>query len=232
LRGHRAPVLNAAFSEDGTKFLSIGRDGVKEWNGTPLPPEVLYDRKCRSLVTSLYDQLVTKDRVAARVRADPALDDAERRVALHVAENFRPDANVLNTASWEVVSREGHDREAYTLALRRADEACRLAPGDGNILNTLGAAWYRLGDYEAALKTLTKSDQINRARYDGSSHPLDLALLAMVHHRLGHRSEAVAMLDRLRKSLKVPPWNKEGEVDMNLVSEAERLIQGAATGGR
>jgi hypothetical protein len=51
------------------------------------------------------------------------------------------------------------------------------------ILNTLGVAQCRMGRYEEALATLTKSEQLNRGRGDQA----DPAFLAMALHRLGRR---------------------------------------------
>ncbi len=79
----------------------------------------------------------------------------------------------------------------YRKALRYSEEACQLEPENGDLLSTLGVAYYRVGNYEKALDVLARSDKINALRYKGS-HPLDLAFLAMAHQQLGHAKEAEA----------------------------------------
>jgi hypothetical protein len=47
---------------------------------------------------------------------------------------------------------------ADRLALHSPEEACRLAPNNRNILNTLGVAQYRVGQYLQVVETLAQSD--------------------------------------------------------------------------
>ena len=93
---------------------------------------------------------------------------------------------------------------SYAQALRYAEAACRLEPGNGNHLNTLGVAQYRAGRYQEALATLTRSDQIKSKVPNGSPAPSDLAFLAMAQHRLGKKAEARATLARLIQAMKDP----------------------------
>jgi tetratricopeptide (TPR) repeat protein len=61
-------------------------------------------------------------------------------------------------------------------------------------LNTLGAALYRAGQFEQAIRRLEEG-----IRKRGSeSLPQDCTFLALAHHQLGHHAEAHAWLDRLR----------------------------------
>src|SRR5262245_13920490 len=62
-------------------------------------------------------------------------------------------------------------------------------------LNTLGAALYRAGRYDEAIRRLEEGIRLQ----GGESLPVDWAFLAMAHHRLGHRAEARRWLDRLRQ---------------------------------
>jgi hypothetical protein len=128
----------------------------------------------------------------------------------------------LNNSSWAVVRQPGAAAAAYGQALREADEACRLAPDDGSIRNTLGAAQYRVGQYQAALQTLTQSDQLNSARFKDSI-PADLALLAMARHHLGHKEQAQANLGRLRERMKKLPRDEDPD-GQALFREAEELL--------
>jgi tetratricopeptide (TPR) repeat protein len=69
--------------------------------------------------------------------------------------------------------------------------------------NTLGVAYYRLGNFEKALGTLQHADQLIKPEFQ-CSHPADLAFLAMNQHRLGHRADAQAYLKQLRERMKDP----------------------------
>ena len=48
--------------------------------------------------------------------------------------------------------------EGYRQALRWAERGGELKRDDGSMLNTLGVAQYRTGQYEQALKTLSQSE--------------------------------------------------------------------------
>ncbi len=61
-------------------------------------------------------------------------------------------------------------------------------------LNTLGAALYRAGRFDEAIRRLEEGIRLGTGR----ARPEDWAFLAMAHHRLGHRDEACRWLDRLR----------------------------------
>ena len=49
----------------------------------------------------------------------------------------------------------GGEMSGYRKALPYSEEACRLKPKDGDFLNTLGVAYYRVGNYEKALDVLS-----------------------------------------------------------------------------
>jgi serine/threonine protein kinase/WD40 repeat protein len=111
-------------------------------------------------------------------------------------------------------------------------------------VNQLGAALYRAGRFEEAVKRLTEATSLD-------AHPFRTNMLhtwfflAMAHHRLGHAEEARRWLDRAvqgtEKALKSPaeprekPGNLDGAIRPNwnrkltlllLRGEAEKLIQG------
>ena len=179
----------------------------------------------RRLVNHWLERLAVRDRVIARLEQDSELPGPVKELALACARQLKDDPGRLNEVSWSVVSRPGKDKEAYALALAQAETARRLAPDDGNILNTLGVAQYRAGKFEAALATLTKSAELNPR---GADEPADRAFIAMAHYQLGHHPEARKELDRLRKSRAKPEeWGAEG---LGFVGEAEELIEGKKVG--
>jgi hypothetical protein len=91
-----------------------------------------------------------------------------------------------------------------------------------SFLNTLGAALYRAGRSQEALRRLEEGVR----KRGGESLPQDWVFLAMAHHQLGHHAEAHAWLDRLRayRANENPDafWN---ELEIRLLrSEAESVI--------
>jgi WD40 repeat protein len=227
LRGHHGPVLNVVFSADGRQLVSLARDGIKVWDATPLPPERLHERQALAAVANRFDgEVLPRDEAIARLRSDRTLAEPVRQVALHLAETYRSDGSRLNNASWAVVARPGGDPADYALALRRAEEACRLQPDERAYLNTLGVAQYRAGQYEAARQTLTRSEQLYRTAH-GEAYPADLAFLAMASHRLGRKVEAQDALRRLREAVRQPDFARDEEA-AGFLREAEALLAGGA----
>jgi tetratricopeptide (TPR) repeat protein len=112
----------------------------------------------------------------------------------------------------------------------RLAEAALVGQGEtgrarGDVLKTLGAALYRAGRFEEAIRRLDQSIQI---RGDGGD-PRAFAFLALAHHRLGHRDEAERWLDKL-----VAYRPKQGfdfsmdDVEVRILHrEAESLILGS-----
>jgi eukaryotic-like serine/threonine-protein kinase len=91
-----------------------------------------------------------------------------------------------------------------------------------NALNTLGAALYRAGRFEDALRRFEEEIQLRA----GTSLTADWPFLAMAHHRLGHRDEARRWLDRLRNHQ--PSTDRDqfwAELEIRVFrSEAEAVI--------
>jgi hypothetical protein len=145
-----------------------------------------------------------------------------REEARALAQVVPEDAVQLNGQSWGTVVQPGADAAAVDRAVHQAEAACRLVPGVGSVLNTLGVAQYRAAKYPEAVATLTRSQQLNSAVLGGKAQPADLAFLALAHHRLGHTSSARAVLADLREAMKQPEWAQDGEALTHL-REAEAL---------
>jgi hypothetical protein len=84
----------------------------------------------------------------------------------------------------------------------------------------LGLAQYRLGHFQEAVETLSRSKKLN---FHGSL-PADLAFLAMAHWRLGEKDKARDYLKLLRESAKKPPWDGHPEAH-TFLREAEVLLK-------
>jgi len=127
-----------------------------------------------------------------------------------------------NDASWRVVRERRASPDEYARALEQAEAAVRAAPENGNILNTLGVAQYRVGRYAEAVATLTKSEKLNATK--NGSHPADLAFLAMAQHQLGRKGEARATLERLHEVMMHLRWFKDAEA-RGFLGEAEETLK-------
>ncbi len=175
------------------------RAGALDLAGSYAP--ALQNEQADRLVESLFETLLLREDVVARLRVDPELTEPARRQALALAEHHAEDAYRLRMAARILVRSPDAGAAAFQRALRLAEIACRLAPNNGLHQGALGAALYRTGSYGDAVKTLTRSDQLNSAS-PGGSFPPDLAVLALAHHRLGQTQDAQAALARLREAMK------------------------------
>jgi tetratricopeptide (TPR) repeat protein len=212
-----------AFSPDGQQMAITNSRGILVWDARPLTPELRVEREALDLVRYLCNErLFLPEQVREAIRQDQTLSDAVRQKALVLAERYCGDAGPLNQRSWPVVVRPGYTDERYRLALRQAEAACRVEPDNCEYLNTLGVALYRVGQYQKALETLTRSDQLAAEAY-GSSLPRDLAFAAMSYFQLDRREQAQVYLGRLRVSLKD---RNVRNVIRALLREAESLIEG------
>src|SRR5262249_48195201 len=156
------------------------------------------------------------------LRQQAGVSTEVRELAQRLLEAGGDDPLVLNTAAWELVRGPNGPAVHYESALKLAQAAARLRPDDGNVVNTLGGAQYRRGQYLEALANLSRARDLNLrqllrkmkldigrmlmspwllpatslATYD---QPADLAFLAMTHYRTGHTTEAEEYLSRLRE---------------------------------
>jgi serine/threonine protein kinase len=225
LKGHTGSVFAVAYSPDGGRLASAGGDGtVRVWEASPVPADVWRQRALVSDVHTMFTELLLQEDVLATLRKNRALNEADRELALQVAQTHSEHARALNEAAWKVVKSRDAGKDAYTTALRRAEAAVRLAPGIGQLLKTLGVSHYRLGDYAKALEALEQAEKLDAA---SGPYPAALAFLAMAHQRLGHKQQTQATLTRLREVMKRPAWANSAEAE-GLLREAEELIEGKA----
>jgi hypothetical protein len=233
LKGHTLALNAVCLSPNGDRLALAGLSRVRVWETRPVSPDALRKRAIVEKIDVLYSRLVLKELVLRDLRKDPWLNKSDRRFALQVART-RTDAlnpsssSQLNDVAWMLVRASGGESEAYTLALRQAEVAAEAAPGNGLILNTLGVAQYRVGQYHTAVATLTQSEKLNTVALK-VAQPADLAFLAMSQHQLGKKDEAKAMLARLRELMKQQRWAEDAEA-RSFLREAETLINGGQPG--
>jgi DNA-binding beta-propeller fold protein YncE len=224
LKGHTNLVRSVAFSLDGQRLASASDDQtVKHWDATPLTPESRAWDEALGLLRFLLERVASEAELRDRILGDQTIAPATRATALKLAESFwatriRQQAQSLNNAAWELVKLPNRPEADFRRGLRLAKDACQLQPNDGLILNTLGVAQYRTGQYEKAQATLTRSNQVNR-----NLQPADLAFLAMTQHRLHQVEAARATLQRFRAVMKDPEVAANGE-NQGFLREAETVI--------
>ncbi len=130
----------------------------------------------------------------------------------------------LYRVAWEVVRPPAQDEPTYRKALRWATICNENRPGEWVFLKTLGVAEYRVGAYEQAIATLTRSGELYRGRF-GTKPPGNLAFIAMSEFKLGRFGEARASLDELRQIMREPRHAQNTE-SQAFLRDAEALISG------
>jgi WD40 repeat protein len=178
------------------------------------------------LVESLFAKAMLKPEVVDSLRKNETIAEDVRQEALALAEGWRANGNLLNVASWAVVGKPGEEPASYRRALLQAEEACRWDPENGDYLNTLGVAQYRVGKYQQSVETLSRSVKLNVPRFEGAP-PADLAFLAMAHHQLGQKEQAREFMKSLRDAMEKPRWANDEEAQAFL-REAKALLPGTA----
>jgi tetratricopeptide (TPR) repeat protein len=194
--------------------------------------KALVHRRAFQSVLSLFAEQTPKPKVIESLRKDDVLSEEVRQEAVTLAEHWPVErtylqahihAEALNLASWAVVVKPGGTETSYHEALHRAERACRLAPKNGSILNTHGVAQYRVGKYQQAIESLSRSKELNAALYK-EPIPVDLAFLAMAHSRLGQKQKAQEYFNSLLETMKKPRWANDEE-SQALLREADTLLR-------
>ncbi len=154
-------------------------------------------------------------RALARARLGQ-LESSREDIGIAVQANPDTAANCNAIACLLVISREPAPRDSAK-AVELATKAVELAPGEWSYWNTLGAAQYRAGDWQAAIDSLEKSSEIR------GGFTIGWFFLAMAHHQLGHQEEARRWYDT---GLKWMDENRsEDEELLRIRIEVEELLR-------
>jgi serine/threonine protein kinase len=147
-----------------------------------------------------------------------AQEDLETAVALSAKEGSKSEqAASLNNLAWLLATTSERTLRDPDRAVELAAKAVEIRPTSSVFWNTLGVAYYRDGEFEMAIDSLEKSDELE-SRYFGYNG----IFIAMAHHRLGNEDEA---RDFYERSI---AWRKEHGSDEELdgfYREAEELFE-------
>jgi uncharacterized protein HemY len=99
-------------------------------------------------------------------------------------------------------------------------------PDNVEYLNTLGIAYYRVGQYQDSLDTLERCN-----KFRNQSMPEDLAFLAMAQHQLGQKERAQETFVRLCETMKQPRWAEDAEAQ-GFLREAEQVLKTKPVSGK
>lgn len=137
-----------------------------------------------------------------------------------VALSFNPNSNDLNRLHqfcWMVVREPLHAAMTFRLAHCVLETICRWQPNNGIFLTTLAVSQYRIGEHQAVLDNLARSEEFMPGT------PVNLAFQAMARFRLGDKAGSLALLGRLVQVVHLPPWHQDVEAAAFL-REAQSLI--------
>jgi WD40 repeat protein len=195
---HQERASCLVFTPEGTRLVAVSDDGkaIHVWDLKRIRAEL-------ARIGLDWDALPYPE------RADSAPGSLEVRVVGADLPAKLQQAMELNNQAWPLVAGpEGQRKPAQALDL--IQKAVELSPDNGLLLNTLGVAQYRNGQYAAAVVTLEKS----LAAAKGESDAFDLFFLAMCHARLGEPARAKDCFDGAVKWVEAnkdvePQWREE-----------------------
>ena len=141
---------------------------------------------------------------------------AEGEADLLAALKLQPDdAEVLNYLGYSWIDRGQH----LDSALSMVQKAVSQAPQSGAMVDSLGWAYFRMGDFKKAVATLENAIELEAGDPDINNH------LGDAYWRVGRKDEAVF---QWRRVLTLDPEAKlKAEVEKKLVSGLPDLVDGA-----
>jgi WD40 repeat protein/serine/threonine protein kinase len=226
-------IHSVALSPDG-KTIAAGMDDGSIFLWESGKPDGGYGPRregtaAKKLMDSLYRRHGSYHDAISNIESDKMFNEGVHKIALQIANSRKwEDAYKLRKEAQETVSLPDKTIDEYQVALQKAEKANDWEPNQPAILNTLGAAQYRLDFYEDALRTLAKSEQI-LSDANEESDPVNMAFKAMTLQRIGRSEEAKTALDQLRQLYQNEEYLEYLVTDMeiqNLLAEAEQLIAG------
>jgi tetratricopeptide (TPR) repeat protein len=217
-----SPIRSLAFSPDGQRLASAEMDGsVYLWETTDVSPEIEQCRAATELVAEVFGRRPLRAEVVDELQRVSGISASLKKEALTVAQTYAEDPISLNDLAWSLAKQPGGELLDYRRALRYSEEANQIEPGNSAVLNTLGVAQYRAGNYAEAIRFLMRSHEHN-SKSENEPQAANVAFLAMSHHALGHAKEAAAFFKQLNKLMS---WKNDTEAKALFKEAQERLGQ-------
>ena len=144
------------------------------------------------------------------------------------AQRWRPSINELNQYAWDIALKADGTAEQYAIAVELAMEAKNRDPANPAIVNTLGVARYRNGDYESAIMELAESDRLLAAQPKPESYPGNQIFTAMAQLRLGNIPMARVSIEALQERQRSGKIEL-GTEDSGFLDEAVKLLESLST---
>ena len=170
LPGHLSPIGAVAFAPSGDRIASVSFDGTHRlWDSShPREREEPRSRAARNrrwhaeaeeLVRSIEQRHITvEDRLGALAAVSP-LDSRIRDAAARLIRLDDQDPRELAAAAQELAASSDRVPDEYLAALRAAEKAVKLWPGDPALAGPLGVCQYRMGRWGEALASFGRAGQ-------------------------------------------------------------------------
>ncbi len=105
----------------------------------------------------------------------------------------RQKALALNNLAWLLTTCEDIHLREPDVAVSYAKQAVELADSEGNYWNTLGVAYFRIGDWDRATEAIGRSMELSK---DGEGDSHDWFFLAMIQAHKNQKEKAREWYDR------------------------------------
>jgi WD40 repeat protein/serine/threonine protein kinase len=156
---------------DYTKVVQLEPGNVNAYETLERTHREKGDRQAANKVQQELSEL-HKDEYRKRLERAIALDSDQAR------DN--------NGSAWQVATCPDPEFREPARAVALAEKAVQLAPGNGSYRNTLGVAYYRAGNWPAAIEQLKASDEWALGRF----FHINGLFLAMAHGQQGDAAQA------------------------------------------
>jgi serine/threonine protein kinase/tetratricopeptide (TPR) repeat protein len=130
-------------------------------------------------------------------------------------------AGPFNDLAWDLVRRPPTQPSDAALAVHLARQAIEWEPDQASgFWNTLGLAYYRLGDWSSAASALQKSMDLNNG-----GNPADWLFLAAIDHHRGNKEQARRWFDQSAAWLeKNRGWDNDQDAELRQFREEAALV--------
>lgn len=222
-----SPVLDVGFSADDRRMTLVSARDTLTLDLERPSEEEMRDRtrwaRAASLARWGMEGATRVDEVEARLRGRAGLGAADVEDAIDLARRVGVHAPTLNSRAWEVAINPSLTPERYAEALDRSRGAAEVLADSWAVLNTVGLAAYRAGEYELGLSSLARSDELAE-RATGSRKAGNAAIRAMIEQARGRGEEARAALVEARALLEREGSTLRDSTRM-LVEEARGMVE-------